>query len=145
MQEFSNILRQRLGARPEPQAHPDPDTLTAYAEQVLTPAEREKIQGHLADCAPCREVVALSLLPVVQDEEVVLQPAKPSFWSLGIRWAAVAAMAIIVVALAVQQPWKEKRQTSNQIASFADHGGVSSSEKDTADHKAQPAPAAETL
>src|SRR5436309_3619039 len=110
MQEFSNILRHRLGTRPEPQAHPDPDILTAYAEQVLTPVEREKILGHLSACAPCREVVALSL-PVMQDEQIVLMPAKPRFWSVGIRWVAVAAMVIIAVTLAVQQPWKERRHT----------------------------------
>ena len=115
MQEFSNILRQRLGARPEPQAHPDPDILTAFAEQVLTPAEREKILGHLAACAPCREVVALSL-PVMQDEQIVLRPAKPRFWSVGVRWVAVAAMVIIAVTLVVQQPWKERRQTQTMTA-----------------------------
>src|SRR5947209_19133964 len=110
MQEFSNILRQRLGARPEPQAHPDPDTLSAYAEQVLTPPEREKILGHLAACSPCREVVSLSL-PVAQDQQVVLQPAKPRFWSVGIRWTAAAAMLIIFVTLIVQLPSILKRQS----------------------------------
>ena len=137
MQEFSNILRHRLGTRPEPQAHPDPDILTAYAEQVLTPVEREKILGHLSACAPCREVVALSL-PVMQDEQIVLRPAKPRFWSVGIRWVAVAAMVIIAVTLAVQQPWKERRHTIMEPLATA-----VAPAKDTLDRKEQPAPAAE--
>src|SRR5436309_8039934 len=143
MQEFSNILRQRLGARPVPQAHPDPDILTAFAEQVLTPPEREKILGHLAACSPCREVVALSL-PVAQDQQVVLQPAKPRFWSVGIRWAAAAAMVIIAVTLIVQQPWKEKRQS--MIGPVGIVASSSNNEKDTKDAvepKEQPAPATE--
>src|SRR5437588_4124729 len=142
MQEFSNILRQRLGARPEPQAHPDPDILTAFAEQVLTPGEREKILGHLAACAPCREVVALSL-PVMQDEQVVLKAVKPRFWSVGIRWVAVAAMVIIGVTLAVQQPWKEKRQTQTTQTTTEPIATTVAPAKDTLDRKEQPAPAAE--
>lgn len=113
MQDFRNLLRQRLGAIPEPEAHPDPDMLSAYAEQVLTPVERNKIQEHLAACSPCREVVALSL-PQLQEEDaqVVLRPAARS-WALGLRWAALAAMIVVIIGLAVQQPWKEKSETQD--------------------------------
>ncbi|PYP82230.1 MAG: hypothetical protein DMG65_26785 [Candidatus Angelobacter sp. Gp1-AA117] len=122
MQDIRNLLRQRLGAIPEPQAHPDPDILSAYAEQVLTPAERNKIQDHLAACFPCREVVALSL-PQLQDEQVVLRPAARS-WALGFRWAALAAMIVVIIGLAVWQPWREERPSfttaSNTPAKTAD-------------------------
>jgi len=48
---------------PEP-AHPDPDVLTAFAEQALTAAEREGVLQHLARCGECRQLVALSVPPV---------------------------------------------------------------------------------
>ena len=62
MPELPNLLRQRLAATQtgETQAHPDADTLTAYMEQSLPPAESKTVVAHLALCEPCREVVALS-------------------------------------------------------------------------------------
>jgi len=140
MQNFSNLLRQRLGAIPEPQAHPDPDALSAYAEQVLTPAERQKIQEHLAACSPCREVVALSL-PEMQEEQVVLRPAARS-WALGLRWAALAAMIMVIIGLAVQQPWKEKGPGQGTFTTALDTAAKTADTATAAKTIAPPAPSA---
>jgi hypothetical protein len=108
---MSNSLRQRLGAGPEPQLHPDSDLLTAYIERSLAPAEQADMVRHLAACSWCREVVALSL-PEVQ----VLPAAVPArgrwawFWFPTLRWSAVAATVLIGAALLIEKPWKSRTE-----------------------------------
>src|SRR5947207_14946218 len=105
MQEISNLLRHRLAARPQPQEHPDPDTLTAFAEQLLSAAERGRVIQHLADCGHCREVVALSLLELgVQTVAVPVATRRTLFCTFSFRWASVAAVVIIAVTLGVHSP-----------------------------------------
>ena len=84
-------------------AHPDPDLLTAFAEQSLTSREQEQVLLHLAQCVECREVVALAGAAIPQPEFAV--PAvgtaakrRSSIWSLGpLRWTAAAATAVVVL------------------------------------------------
>src|ERR1700682_4531800 len=103
---ISNTLRQRLSARPAPQVHPEADMLAAYVEQALPAAERDQIVRHLADCAECREVAALSL--PMQPEPSLSRTllAGGRGWLLGLRWAGLAATVVIVAALAIKQPWR---------------------------------------
>src|SRR5579864_8509876 len=108
MPELPNLLRQRLAATEtgETQAHPDADTLTAYTEHSLAPAESKTVVAHLAVCGPCREVVALSQAAMAQPEtQTVLAPA-----------AAVAAMAVIAV-MVLQLPQKNSQQGSTGATS----------------------------
>lgn len=108
MQDFAKLLRYRLGAKPEPQIHPDADLLSAYAEQALPASERLQIVEHLSACGPCRELVALSL-PVLEEQPVAWTPARKSgFWTLGFRWAAVAATIAIAGTLVVEKPWNHQ-------------------------------------
>lgn len=103
---ISNTLRQRLAARPAPQVHPEADMLAAYVEQALPAAERDQIVLHLADCAECREVAALSL-PMQPDTQAAHHlPAGRSLWWIGLRWASLAATIVIVAVLAIKQPWR---------------------------------------
>ena len=44
-----------------PFEHPDANLLTAFLERTLTERERTQVLNHLAECAECREIVALSL------------------------------------------------------------------------------------
>ena len=71
--------------------HPDADQLNAFVEHALPAHEREQTLAHLAGCAECREIVALSLppleeAPVVEADSV----AKAGFgkwfsgWPLGV-------------------------------------------------------------
>jgi len=65
MTELPKIVHQRLRAaeaeREAAPAHPEADVLAAFAEQALSPAERENVLGHLALCADCRDAVLLAL------------------------------------------------------------------------------------
>src|ERR1700686_5432025 len=103
---ISNTLRQRLAARPTPQVHPEADMLAAYLEQALPPSERDQIVLHLADCAECREVAALSLPMQPEPQLARTLPSSGRMWFLGLRWAGLAATIVIVAALAIKQPWR---------------------------------------
>lgn len=114
------MLRERLGARPAPQDHPDADLLSAYAEKALPAAEHGRIVTHLAACGVCREIVALSL-PQVQEGQIVVQPApRPRFWALGFRWATVVATLAVAATLFIEKPWhKPSENKQAQIAPVA--------------------------
>src|SRR6267378_4457025 len=103
---MSNSLRQRLGAGPEPQLHPDSDLLTAYVERSLAPAEQADMVRHLAACSWCREVVALSLPEAQVMPAAVAVSRRPSFWLPALRWSAVAATVLIGATLLIEKPWK---------------------------------------
>jgi hypothetical protein len=76
--------------------HPDADVLTAFVEGTATPAERVKIEEHLASCSECREVMFLATPPVESVSPVaVVAPKTGSSW---IRlWAPWAAAAVVLV------------------------------------------------
>jgi hypothetical protein len=126
MLELSNLLRHRLGAQTSAEnlgvgVHPDADTLTAYSEQLLAAAERQQVLKHLAGCADCREVLALSQIEVAEPAtQPVLQPAPVSWWrkvltpAFGVA-GLVAAMVVIAV-LVVQTPHKSGQPQANKDA-----------------------------
>jgi hypothetical protein len=61
-------------AHPDP-AHPDIESLSAFAEQALSEHERSRLLAHLAVCPRCRQIVALAHQPV--EEEIQLVAAAP--------------------------------------------------------------------
>jgi hypothetical protein len=120
MPELPNLLRQRLAATENggAQTHPDADTLTAYMEQSLPPAESKTVIAHLSVCEPCREVVALSQALMAQpDTQTVHTPAPVARWRklftpvFGAA-ASVAAMAVIAF-MVLQLPQKHPQQSLN--------------------------------
>src|SRR6478752_7237265 len=124
MPELPNLLRQRLAATENggAQTHPDADTLTAYMEQALPPAESKTVVAHLAVCEPCREVVALSQSLMTQPEtQTVLTPAPVARWRklfTPVFGAAAAVVAMAVIAVMVfQLPQKNSQQASNGTGS----------------------------
>ena len=103
MAEVPKIVRQRMVATARPGPHPDPDLLAAFAEQSLSGRERDLVLAHLAQCAECREVAALST-PLL---EAVPQPSATRRRWLGwpaLRWGALAACAAVVVAAVSLRP-----------------------------------------
>jgi len=74
--------------------HLDADQLTAFAENSVTSAERDRILGHLAHCSECREILFLSH-PETAMPQTVLRPAK----SARTRWVAVAGFIAAVIAV----------------------------------------------
>jgi hypothetical protein len=115
---ISNILRRRLEAQPVPQAHLEPDLLAAWLEHSLLPEERDQVVRHMAVCAQCREVAFLSL--PAEPEAALLRtiPARKSFWLFGLRWAALAAVMVVITVLALRQPWSNERNLRGKTQSI---------------------------
>jgi hypothetical protein len=81
-------------------AHPDAESLTAFAEQLLSGAEREQILAHMAACSRCREVVFFTQqmmepekLASVTAPQESLRPS-PRGWFSGWRWVWVPVGAL---------------------------------------------------
>jgi hypothetical protein len=100
MSDIPKIVRERLqGPTTEAATHPDPNVLTAFAEQVLPRAERETVLEHLSRCADCREILALAL-PASEPTQIVVAKSSPSwFASPRIRWAFACAAIVLVSAI----------------------------------------------
>ena len=104
----------------QPGMHPDADSLTAFAEQLLPPQEREQILAHMATCGRCREVVFLARQST--DEERAVVPASAAekraraSWPGGWRWAWVPVGALAaVVGIAVVSHFR-RAETEKQMA-----------------------------
>src|SRR5882762_7457337 len=100
MTNLPNIVRQRLKTAPA-ELHPDPNLLSAFAEQALSDRERTQVLDHLARCAECRDVVALATPPtqpaaIVAGRDTVLVPKAPWLSWPTLRWGALAACVVIV-------------------------------------------------
>lgn len=131
MPEVPKIVHDRLragllgGTGPEA-THPDPDVLTAFAEQALSAAERECVLQHLARCADCRELVTLSIPPLESSAQPVAAEESESAVSVAgnpraktgghrswfawpeVRWAALAAGLIVAGGILLIHPGKPK-------------------------------------
>jgi len=125
MPEVPKIVHDRLRAGlarstgPEV-SHPDPDLLTAFAEQALSAAEREDVLQHLARCGDCRELVALSTpamesssQPATAEEGEATVSVTPHaggqrswFAWPGLRWAALAAGIVVAGGILLIHPGK---------------------------------------
>lgn len=97
MTDLPNIVRQRLRAK-RPENHPDPNLLSAFAEQTLRERERAAVLEHLALCGDCRDIVALAAPPAessVADNIGRGQRVSWFAWPV-LRWGALAACLVIV-------------------------------------------------
>jgi hypothetical protein len=129
MPEVPKIVHDRLraglaGSTVPEASHPDPDLLTAFAEQALSAAEREGVLQHLERCGDCRELVALSIpamesssQPATAEESeatvsvasTVRAPAggqRSWFAWPGLRWAALAAGVVVAGGILLIHPGK---------------------------------------
>ncbi|MGD0124597.1 MAG: YCF48-related protein [Terriglobia bacterium] len=99
-----------------PFEHPDANLLTAFLERTLTERERTLVLNHLAGCAECREIAALSLPTGAEAAEPASLRAR-SAWSVRpvFRWGALAAAlgAVVVVAVLHQHPRSMVQNSSN--------------------------------
>lgn len=77
--------------------HLDPREISAYLEQRLSPADKERVQAHLVECASCRaEVVEVVDLMKAHEREA---PRKRWLLAGGLAAAAIATVLIGVPAL----------------------------------------------
>src|SRR6266853_282467 len=125
MTEVPKIVYDRLRAALPEQAHPDADLLAAFAEQALSATERDGVLQHLALCGDCREVVALALpaadlvaAPIASETDGLQTTAsrsrgshKLSFAWPTLRWAALAAGAVVAAAVLLVHPGKLNQAT----------------------------------
>jgi len=98
--KFNRVVKSAL-ARPRAiSAHPEADVLAAYAENTLLKRERATVIAHLADCADCRESLALAF-PADADESAAVPKTRLAWrWSPAWSWAAsMAAICIVVSAV----------------------------------------------
>lgn len=82
--------------------HPDANTLSAFAEHLLSNDEREQVFAHMAVCSRCREVIFLAqqsagdepvTLPVVSSAQ---EGKARSWWLGGWAWIPTGALAVMI-------------------------------------------------
>lgn len=117
MSDLPKIAMQRLHEKSTAVGmHPDPNLISAFVENSLSPDSRAQILQHLAQCPDCREVVFLS----TPDQAATLPVAAsaPSLWLTWpvLRWgAAVAAVVVVVAAVTLHRPSGRSSTTSSAI------------------------------
>lgn len=98
--------------------HPDADQLSAFAEQSLPAVEREEVLAHLGQCADCREILALSV-PQVEEEQAGGRAMARSWFVLRpefMRWGIVgASAAVVVAAVLLVKPEMERNAISKDV------------------------------
>lgn len=103
MLNVPKIVHERLRIARPAATHPDPDVLTAFAEQSLLERERATVLEHLSRCGDCRDIVALAL-PASETLEPVVRKshgfrvAWPAF-----RWAFASAGLVAIAFFGVLQ------------------------------------------
>ncbi len=97
MAELPNIVKSRLEQQRSAD-HPDANLLASFAERTLLERERVAVSAHLAQCADCRESVALA---TASQEPAVVSVTTKRRWFLEWRWVGAAA-ACCVIAAALQ-------------------------------------------
>ena len=104
-------------------AHPDAESLTAFAEQLLSAAEREQILAHMVACSRCREVAFLAHQAIEAEKPASVSPAQESLrptsrgWFNGLRWAWVPVAALAgFVGFAVVQHLRRGDVSQPQMA-----------------------------
>ncbi len=112
MQDLPKIVKARLREQRPAMAvtHPDADVLTAFIEQALTDRERLSVRQHIADCAECRDVVALAL-PGAEDMLRAPQRGRRMSWLAlpVLRWSAAAAVLVIISAGVFEFKWHHEQ------------------------------------
>src|SRR5947209_3264420 len=127
MSELPKIARERLqkpgaNAQANPLSHPDADLLTGFVERSISAKEREQVTAHLAFCADCREVLAMSL-PAAEAGELsqrgAVSSTKWSQWKLMRFGVGTATAAVIIAALVFFKV--NERSNSAEFATVASH------------------------
>jgi len=143
MPELSNLLRERLGARPLPRVHPDPDLLNAFSENALGAAERSQVAEHLSACAYCREVLAVALPET--EAQPALVPAgarKRPFWRMPAFGLAATAAAVVAIGATFVLELQQRQSSGTQVAQQQEiRQPVAPANVSPSNNQDQPAPA----
>ena len=148
MNKLPNIVRARLSAI-EAGDHPDPDLLTAFAEQALAEQERFKVLAHLSRCSDCREVLAvampsLSTAALATASSIDTARRRSWFHWPAVRWGAAAACVVIVGSAVLMKRDVLMKPPARTVALQKDEAGLTYSSNDasikTKDLSVVPAP-----
>jgi hypothetical protein len=133
MDRIAKLVSGRLKAQSALGPHPDPELLSAFAENALPEADRGQLLQHLGACSDCREILYLALPHAPEAQKVlVLQPRPFKRWALG--WGALlASVAIAAVFFSISRP-----AYRNQSAPAAAALPAAASENKIAADKAPP-------
>jgi hypothetical protein len=106
--------------------HPDAESLTLMAEQLLPAAERDQILAHMATCRRCREVVFLAQHATSEGEPapvVGLAPAirkQRATWFNGWTWLWIPATAFAgLIGVAVLQHFRHAASETQMTAKLS--------------------------
>jgi hypothetical protein len=100
--ETDQLLRATLQPGVHAEACPGADMLAAYAEGALSPAERDGLEVHFAECHRCQEALAFMARTWTAPDTAHPSPSG-RWWHLRLRWLVpVAAAAIVVMYVAVR-------------------------------------------
>jgi tetratricopeptide (TPR) repeat protein len=91
-------------AVPSEMNHPTDETLAAFTDTKLSPAERQEVIRHVAECAECRDVIVMTT--EIKAVEAPAENVKPFPWK---KVAPLAAAAAAVVAMFVAIPSLRER------------------------------------
>jgi Photosynthesis system II assembly factor YCF48/Putative zinc-finger len=142
MAEVSRTVRERLSQQAAGE-HPDANLLSAFAEHSLNDAERAQVLDHLSRCAECREVAALAL-PAVEEEQLAAAVREPigasrSRWrSPFVHWGALTAAALVVL-IAVGERMKLREGHSASAPAIATSSSNEAVEKSAGETSQVPA------
>jgi Photosynthesis system II assembly factor YCF48/Putative zinc-finger len=144
MNKLPNIVRARLSAV-DAGDHPDPDLLTAFAEQALAEQERFKVLAHLSRCSDCREVLAvampsLSTAALATASSIDTARRRSWFHWPSVRWGAAAACVVIVGSAVLMKRDVLMKPPGRMVALQKDDAGVTYS-SNNANNKTKDLPA----
>ena len=100
---------------------PDENLLAAYLERSLSDPERSRLESHVADCASCREVLALAM-KIAGDEpaavgEIQISRDRKLFFRFRAPLAAVAALVLgIGVAVVFLLTYEVRKAERTEVA-----------------------------
>jgi hypothetical protein len=145
--ELPKSIGSALAQKGSVTTHPSADMLTAFAEHMLTAAEKERVADHLARCQECRDVLYLASNVdeqyAVQTERAAKLDLKPrSRWMPKLAWAAsgIAGIAIVGGVLVQQHLARDgSNQKVTQAAQMATQPAPIVAKPETSNPPALPA------
>ncbi len=115
--------------------HPDAESLTAFAEQLLPATERDQILAHMSTCGRCREVVFLAQHAASEDQpDLIAIPASAprrhrAAWFSGWRWTWIPATAFAgLIGVAVVQHFRQAAPETQMTAKLSQTDDLSKSQ-----------------
>jgi len=138
----ASLDNQQSTIEDRPFQHPDANLLAAFLERTLTKRERTQVLSHLAECAECREIAALTLPAEAEAAEPARSPVGGGRSIRPIlRWGALAAALGAVVFVAVL---RQHSRSGVQTASNTAPPAIMAKARQAAPQAPQPLPAQPT-